>query len=275
MAMAKEPGSWKDRFQEVGDIKMHYLEAGSGDSSLILLADWTMPAEIWKEQILYFASRGFKVIAIEPRSHGQSTKSESGNTYQQQAADLHAFLEATKLEHSYMIGWGTGALTLLEYLSSPESSKPEKIVFIDCIPSFLKADDYPGAITTPQQARNRLLNLQDDRTKATEQFARSLFKTTQPEHVIKSLTDGILKTPLGAAASLYFDFYTGDRRSALLHVAVPTLIITTSGNRAVGEYMQRKISRSELEVIDDAGTAMFFEKPQAFNQRVETFFGAH
>jgi non-heme chloroperoxidase len=273
--IGKEPGPWKDRFQEVGDIKIHYLEAGSGESSLILLADWTLPAEIWKEQIQYFSSRGFKVIAMDPRSHGMSTKSEIGNTYQQQAADLHAFLEILKLEHSYMIGWGAGSLTLLEYVSSPETLKPEKMVFVDCIPSYPKSDDYPGAATTMQQARKLGLSFQDDRKKATEQFVRSLFKINQPEYMIKSLTDGILKMPMAAAASLYFDLYTGDRRPALLHVSVPSLIITTSGNRVVGEYMQRKISRSELKVIEDAGTAMFFEKPQAFNQIVESFFGAH
>jgi microsomal epoxide hydrolase len=273
--MGKEPGPWKDRFQEVGDIKMHYLEAGSGESSLVLLADWTLPAEIWREQLLYFASRGFKVIAVDPRSHGMSTKRESGNTYQQQAADLHAFLEILKLEHSYMIGWGAGATVLLEYVSSSETLKPEKMVFIDCIPSYPKSDDYPGAATTTQQARKLMFSFQDDRKKATEQFVRSLFKTNQPGYAIKSLTDGILKTPMSAAASLYFDLYTGDRRPALLHVSVPSLIITTSENRAVGEYMHRKISRSELRVIDDVGTAMFYEKPQAFNQIVESFFGAH
>jgi non-heme chloroperoxidase len=273
--MGKEPGPWKDRFQEAGDIKMHYLEAGSGESSLILLADWTLPAEIWREQIQYFSTRGFKVIAIDPRSHGMSSKSEIGNTYQQQAADLHAFLELLKLEHSYMIGWGAGSLTLLEYVSSPETLKPEKMVFVDCIPSYPKSDDYPGAATTTQQARKLLLSFQDDRKKATEQLVRSLFKTNQPEYTIKSLTDGILKTPLSAAASLYFDLFTGDRRPALLHISVPSLIITSSGNRAVGEYMQHKISRSELHVIEDAGTAMFLEKPQAFNQIVESFFGAH
>jgi non-heme chloroperoxidase len=273
--MGKEPSPWKDRYQEVGDIKIHYLEAGSGDSSLILLSGWTIPADIWKEQIPYFASRGFKVIAIDPRSHGMSTKSDSGNTYLQQAADLHAFLESLKLEHSYIISWGAGTLALLEYLSSPEALKPEKIVFVDCIPFYSKSDDYPGAITTASQARKLLLSLQDNRVKATEQFVRSLFKTNPGEYPIKTLTDGSLKTPMGAAASLYFDLFTGDRRPALLHVSVPSLIITTSENRAIGEYMQRKIARSELKVVEDAGTGMFFEKPQEFNQMVESFFGAH
>jgi non-heme chloroperoxidase len=268
-------GQWKDRYQEVGDIKMHYLEAGSGESSLILLSSWTIPAEIWREQILYFSSRGFKVIAIDPRSHGATTKSEIGNTYQQQAADLHAFLKTLKIEHSYMIGWGAGATLLLEYLSSPETLKPEKIVFVDCLPAYAKLDDYPGASVSTQQARKLVLSLQDDRPKTTEQFIRSLFKTSQTEYTIKSLTNASLKIPMGTALSLYFDLFTGDRRPALFHVSVPSLIITTMENRAVGEYLQRKIPRSELQVFENTGSAMFFETPQAFNQRVESFFGAH
>jgi len=44
-------------------------------------------------------------------------------------------------------------------------------------------------------------------------------------------------------------------------------------NRTLGEYMQSKIPRSKLEVIDDSGHALFLDKPQAFNQVVEAFLG--
>ena len=103
-----------------------------------------MTADIWKEQILYFSSRGFRVIALDPRSQGLTTKTESGNTYQQQAADLHAFLQALKIEHSYLVGYGSGVLALLDYISSPEALKPEKMVFVDGSPAALKSEDYPG-----------------------------------------------------------------------------------------------------------------------------------
>lgn len=272
---AKDAAPWKDKYQEVGDIKIHYLEAGSGSSSLILLSGWTLPAEIWREQIPYFASRGFKVVAIDARSHGLSAKSEGGNTYHQQAADLHAFLESLNLEHSYMIGWGAGATVLLEYISSPESVRPEKMVLVDCIPYYPKADDYPGAPLTVQQARRLLLGYQEDRAKAAGQFIRSLFQSSPPEYLAKSLTESSLRTPMAAAASLFFDLYTGDRRPALLHISVPSLIVSSPENRAVAEHLQSKIQRAELQVIQDAGTAMFFEKPQAFNQMVESFFGVH
>jgi microsomal epoxide hydrolase len=270
----KEKGPWKDSFLQVGDIKIHYLDAGSGDRTLIFIPGWTMTAEVWREQIPYFSSRGFRVLALDPRSQGQTTKTEAGNTYQQQAADLHAFLQSLKIEHSYLVGWGSGATVLLEYVSSPETLKPEKMVLVDCSPAALKSDDYPGA-TTAQQARKLLLGLQDDRAKATAQFVRSMFKARQPESLITELTEGSLKTPMGAAVALYFDLFTGDRRPALAHVAVPNLIVATSEYRAVGEYMKSKTPRSDLEVIEEAGTAVFLDKPQAFNQILESFLGEH
>jgi non-heme chloroperoxidase len=273
-AAGKEKGPWKDQFLKIGDIKIHYIEAGAGDRTLVLMPGWITPAEIWREQIPYFASRGFRVIAFDPRSQGLSTKTDTGNTYQQQAADLHAFLQGLQIEHSYLVGWSSGVTVLLEYLSSPETIRPEKIVFVNGSPAALKMEDYPGSITN-QQARKLLLGFQDDRSKATEQFIRGLFKTPQPELLIKELIAGSNKTPFGAAASLYFDLFTGDRRSALMSIDAPSLIVTTPENQAVGEYMKNKTPRSSLEVIEGTGAAMFLEKPQAFNQILETFLGDH
>ncbi len=120
-----------------------------------------------------------------------------------------------------------------------------------------------------------MLSLQDDRAKATDKFVRSMFSSRQAELLYKDLTDASLKTPTGTALSLFFDLYTGDRRPALYKITVPTLIIVTPENRVVGEFMQSKISRSKLEVIPDAGHAMFLEKPQFFNQILESFLGAN
>jgi len=273
-AAGKEKGPWNDMFLKVGDIKIHYLEAGSGDRTLVFMPGWTMIAEVWKEQIPYFAARGFRVLALDPRSHGSTTKTDSGNTYEQQAADLHEFLKTLKVEHSYLVGWASGATALLDYVSSPQTLRPEKMVFVDCSPAILKSDDYPGVMSV-QQARKLFLGLEDERPKATEAFVRGLFKTGQPESLITEITQGSLKTPIGAALSLFLDQYTGNRIPALKHVAVPILFIATSENRAVGEYLKSQTPRSNLVVIEDAGSAVFLDKPQAFNQALESFLGEH
>jgi non-heme chloroperoxidase len=265
---------WKDLFVDIGDIKIHYLDAGSGDRTLVFIPGWTMPAEVWKNQITYFSTRGFRVIALDPRSQGLSAKTEVGNTYQQHAADLHEFLKVLKIDHSYLIGWDAGVTSLLEYIASPETFKPEKMVFVGGGPAALKSDDYPGSMSL-QAFRSLFLALQDDRGKATDKLVQGLFKENHPGYLYTELAKSSLKTPMSAALSLLLDQYTGDRRSALLHVAVPTLIVANSEDRLLGEYLKSKTPRSTLEIIEGAGNAMFLDKPQAFNQALESFFGEH
>lgn len=263
-------GAWKELTVRVGDIRVRYLEAGAGARFLVFIPGWTMTAEVWREQIPYFAARDFHVIAFDPRSHGQTTKTEEGNTYQQHAADLHAFLKALKIEAPTLVGWSAGVATILEYVASPEAIVPEKLVLVDGSPAGFKDADYPGG-ATHSQIRAVLMGIEEDRPKWTDQFVRGMFRATQGELRYRELAEGSLKTPTGAMIALLFDLFTGDRRPALLRIQVPTLIVVPDGNRLLGEYLQSRIAGSKLEVISDAGHALFMEKPQAFNQALEAF----
>jgi non-heme chloroperoxidase len=268
-AADKKP--WKDATVQVGDIKIHYIEAGAGDHTLVFVPGWMMSAEVWKEQFPYFASRGYRVIAYDPRSQGLTTKTEEGNTYHQHAADLLAFLKAVKVERSQttLVGWSAGVTTLLEYAASPETSMPAHFVFVDGGAMMRKETDYPAGVTIPQ-ARTLALSFQNDSAKAADQFVRGMFRAQQGELLYKELTDGCRKTSPNTALALFFDMYTGDRRNALSRISAPSLIIATDTNRLAGEYMQSKIQGSKLELIS-AGHALFLEKPQAFNQTLEAF----
>jgi non-heme chloroperoxidase len=267
-----EKKPWKDLTVQVGDIKVHYVEAGGGDRTIVFVPGWTMTAEVWREQIPYFASRGFRVLAIDPRSHGQTTRTDEGNTYQQQAADLNAFVRTLKVRRPILVGWSAGVLVLLEYVSSSEAEQPERLVLVDGGVLGLKEADYPGGMTM-QQARSIVLSFQEDRAKATDQFVQGMFKARQPQLLVTEIIQGCMKVPTGTVVSLLMDIFTGDRRPLLPRVKVPTLIVMAESNRLLGEYLQSKISGSKLEVIVEAGHAVFLEKPQAFNQVLESFLG--
>jgi non-heme chloroperoxidase len=269
-AEAAEKKPWKDATVSVGDLKIHYIEMGAGDRSLVLIPGLTMAAEVWKEQLIYFSARNYRVIAYDPRSQGSTTKTDAGNTYQQHAADMHAFLGALKVEHATLVGWSAAVSTLLEYLASPEAMPPDKVVLVDGFPSGQKDQDYPGGFTA-QQARGFMMPFQEDRGKATDKFVRGMFKSKQMELLYKEMTDASIKTPTGTMLALFFDLYTGDRRPLLARISVPTLVVVSPDSRLLGEYMQSKIPHSKLEVVPDAGHAVFLDKPQTFNQVLETF----
>jgi microsomal epoxide hydrolase len=146
------------------------------------------------------------------------------------------------------------------------------LVFVEANPCGYKDNDYPFGLTM-QQARAFALSFEEDRAKATNQWVRSLFRNRQTELLYKDVADGSMKTPLGAAAALFLDVFTGDRRPALARVPVPTLLLMSTDHRLLGEYVQSKIDRSRLEVVPDSGSALYLDKPQTFNQLVEAFLG--
>lgn len=261
---------WKDADIRIGDIKMHYIEAGTGDRTIVFIPGLTMTAEVWREQIPYFAGRGFRAIALDPRSQGRTSKTEGGNTYQQHAADLHAFLKEVKAQSGTLVGWSAGVATLLEYLSSPEAVPPDKLVLVDGAPVGMKDEDFTTGATL-QQARSRFLSMQEDRKQQVGEFIRSMFRTNPGQGLIAELAEASLKTPTGALSALYFDLVTGDRRPALMRISVPTLVMVPDTNRLLGEYLESKIKGAKLEVLAEAGHALFLEKPQTFNQILEAF----
>ena len=62
-------------------VRIHYLQSGDGSSSsaLVLIPGWRLPAFLWNEQLARFALTN-RVVAIDPRSQGESTKTADGNT---------------------------------------------------------------------------------------------------------------------------------------------------------------------------------------------------
>ena len=108
-----------------------------------------------------------------------------------------------------------------------------------------------------------------------DMFVRSMFKTRQGEALYRELTQASIKVPASAALALFMDGFTGDRRPALARIGGPTLVVVPQDNRLLGEYLQSKIEGSKLQVIEEAGHAVFLDRPQAFNQYVEEFLGGN
>lgn len=83
IALAMSPSahpSTNEAFTEGADgVRIHYLEAGPAHASrsLLLIPGWRVSAKVWAQQIDYFGAQGFHVIAMDPRSQGQSSISAS------------------------------------------------------------------------------------------------------------------------------------------------------------------------------------------------------
>ena len=73
------------------DIKLHYMECGTG-APLILLHGNGEDGSYFVHQIEYF-SKNRRVIAVDTRGHGQSPRGDAPFTIRQFAEDLRAFMD--------------------------------------------------------------------------------------------------------------------------------------------------------------------------------------
>jgi len=256
-------------FLEVApQVKIFYESVGEG-RTLIFIPGWTMTSGIWKEQVSNF-SKAYRVITIDPRSHGNSSKTVAGNSLQQHAKDLRKLIEELNLNKVTLIGWSMGVATILEYVNLYDHDRLNALILVDGSPCLLKKEDWPYGMST-DEAYKTLMGFENQRTAQTTQFVDNLFKTDRPNSELDWIVSEALRTPTSVSTVLAYDYFYLDRRPFLSLIAVPTLLIMTAENKGIGEYMKGAIPNSELSIFDGLGQALFIEDPKKFNDRVAAF----
>ena len=72
-------------------VRIHYVEAGKG-RAIVFIPGWMMPAWIWQKQIDEL-SKKYRVIAVDPRSQGESDKPTCGHLPETPARDYKELVD--------------------------------------------------------------------------------------------------------------------------------------------------------------------------------------
>jgi microsomal epoxide hydrolase len=265
----------KSGFVDAGHgVRIHYLEAGAAGASdragqkpsLLFIPGWTMPGWIWDAQIEYFA-KGFHVVAIDPRSQGESTHTDDANSPEIRAADIQAVIEDRKMAPVVLIGWSQGVADVLAYVERFGQKNLASLVLVDGLAGF---DADAGMAQSFMGIYSHMLS---DRDAFTRAFVKRMFKSSQSDAYISRLIVAAEQTPAAAALAQSVSMVAIDRRPTLAKIGVPTLIVTPKGGYTASfeEDMQKHIANSKIEEMENVGHALFVDDPKGFNQRLETF----
>jgi pimeloyl-ACP methyl ester carboxylesterase len=105
----------KSGFIQTSDgVRIHYVEAGKG-RAIVFIPGWMMPGRIWQKQIDDL-SKQYHVIAVDPRSQGQSDKPNYGHLPETRARDYKELVDQLGLKQPVLIGWSMGCGELLSYV---------------------------------------------------------------------------------------------------------------------------------------------------------------
>jgi pimeloyl-ACP methyl ester carboxylesterase len=260
---------------EVGDgVSLRVIEAGKSGTGpeLVFIPGWSTGGDIWRHQIDTFA-KTHRVIAFDPRSQGESTKTTKGNTPEIRAQDLHALLKRLGVRRPVLIGWSQGVQDIAAYVERYGTKDLAGIVLVDAAVS----DGADGMATRPQETAPQFKMFAVYQAHQQEYLGgmmRAIISKPQTDSVFERLVSTGMKTPPDVGvAMLIADMFSVNRTSAVKKIDCPTLIVASakSDELARQQTIASQIPHARFEKVDDAAHAVFLDQPDRFDELLKSF----
>lgn len=128
--------------------EIHYKDWGPREAQAVVFHHgWPLSADDWDNQMLFFLSKGYRVIAHDRRGHGRSTQTAAGNEMDTYAEDVKALVAALDLKKAIHVGHSTGGGEVARYVARAEPGRVSKAVLIGAVPPVMvRSDKNPGGL---------------------------------------------------------------------------------------------------------------------------------
>lgn len=125
-----------------------YKDWGPRDGQPIVFHHgWPLSADDWDNQMLFFLSHGYRVVAHDRRGHGRSGQTSTGHEMDTYAADVAALTGALDLRGAVHVGHSTGGGEVARYVARAEPGRVAKAVLVGAVPPVMvKSESNPGGL---------------------------------------------------------------------------------------------------------------------------------
>jgi len=264
--------------------EISYLELGRGDP-MVLVHGWSQSGLQWYNQIEEF-SKTHRVISLDLRGHGESSKIAHGYRVYRLAQDLREVIVGLQLEAAILMGHSLGCTILWAYWDLYGDDGVDKMIFVDNspYPSDSPAHTSDGRVhvfdgLTPESVAQMALGWANDDENNTfsRNFLRQQFTKNLPDETFEKAFEQHLLLGRQHAADLFLNISGLDLHDAVARVTVPSLYVggkvsLVSWKSVIYQAEQAKNGRYEIFEEDEGGAHfMFLENPTKFNQLVREF----
>ena len=127
-------------------VEIYYKDWGSGQP-IVFSHGWPLSADDWDNQMLFFLSKGYRVIAHDRRGHGRSTQVADGHDMDHYADDLAALTAHLELKDAIHVGHSTGGGEVVHYLARRGQRDVYKAAIISAVPPLMvKTETNPEGL---------------------------------------------------------------------------------------------------------------------------------
>ena len=107
-------------------VSLYYKDWGPRDGQVVTFSHgWPLNSDSWESQMMFLASKGYRVVAHDRRGHGRSSQPWEGNDMDQYADDLAAL--AFDPQTSGSVATSTAPPKCARLLTSPPVRLPSAL----------------------------------------------------------------------------------------------------------------------------------------------------
>ncbi|MEJ5087647.1 alpha/beta fold hydrolase [Brucella pseudogrignonensis] len=260
--------------------KIFYKDWGTGQP-ILFSHGWPLSGDAWSVQMLFFAEKGYRVIAHDRRGHGRSDQPWNGNNMDQYADDLAELIEKLDLKDVILVGHSTGGGEVAHYIGRHGNSRVAKAVLVGAVP--------PLMLKTANNPEGTPIEIFDGIRKGTRSDRSQFFKDlTLPFYGFNregaKVNEGLrenfwLQGMVGSIKGLYDcvrEFSEVDYTDDLKKIEVPTLVIHGDDDQivpiaAAGEKTAKIVKNATLKVYPGAPHGLAETEADKFNVDVLEF----
>ncbi|WP_298773290.1 alpha/beta hydrolase [uncultured Shewanella sp.] len=270
-------------FTTQDDVKLHYIDCGSG-TPIVMLPAWSQSVEEFKYQIEAL-QHDYRMIALDMRGHGLSEQVEYGYRIPRLAKDLYELICFLELEDIVLVGHAMGSAVMLCFWDLFGEALLSKLVMVDMPPvlvsnpiwSPLEMHSY-GPLVDPMNVldvMNVIKSCEGDKYRQTV-LKCMLSQDICPEKR-QSVLQSRLKFPLKQAAKLFYSNYHQDWRDLFPRITLPCLVVSGRASLTAWrsqQWIAEQLPQSKIVYFEEHEGGkhfMFFENPFRFNRILHDF----
>jgi epoxide hydrolase 4 len=281
-------GDFREGYAEIGDQRLHYIEAGAGPL-VVLLHGFPEFWYGWRQQIQPLAAAGFRVVAPDTRGYNLSSKPKGAKAYSGDllAADIRGLIQERGAESALLVGhdWG-GTIAWTMAMNHPEvvdrlailnAAHPRKLSEGLHHPGQLRKSWYFFFFDLPELPE---AVVQADRW----HFFRHFLRDAHPAYTPEEIDRYVQAWSQPGAATAMINYYRSSVRTspkraaaAIRPIKAPTLVIWGQRDHYLGSELAEPDrddvpNLDRVERLDDASHWVHHDEHERVNQLLIEFF---
>lgn len=277
------------RYAELSQVRMHYLEAGSGSDVVLLLHGWPHTSHAWRHVIPKIEGR-HRVLAPDMRGLGDSSRPATGYDIKSVAGDIIELLDALAIERFSIVGhdWG-GPVAFAVCLLAPLRVKRFAVIDVVLPGDGRAAGGNQGGLRW-HHAFHRTPDLPEALTAGRESAYLNWFYQEYSERAgavgADDLAEYVRTYSQPGAMRAGFEYYRSVEQSNAFashmitkhgKLRIPTLTVSGGAGRGRGAEVAESVSRVAEKVtshiVPDCGHLVPEEAPDELSNLLVPFLG--